>query len=454
MDIIYLIIGIIIGGTAFFFIAKFRYQSTKGISEQEYANLSEQLNNAKNELGRTDERAKLLSLEKESLSEELKSLRDRSNALISELSKSSADNTHLTERLEEQKKELETIQEKFVKEFENLANKIFEDKSQSFTKQNRDNIDQILNPLKERISSFEEMIQRGHTAETEQRTTLSEQIRNLTEMNRKVTEEANNLTKALKGESKTQGNWGEFILETVLENSGLEKGREYEIQESHTTEEGRRLRPDVIIYLPEKRNIVIDSKVSLKAYEAFCSSDTDEERANHIKEHITSVRQHITGLSLKKYQNLYKLESLDFVLMFMPIESAFALALANDYDLYNFAFESGIVIVSPTTLLATLRTIANIWKQEKQNKYAMEIAKQTGDLYDKFVAFANDLLSVGKKMDEAKRDYSSAMNKLTEGKGNIIGRIEKIKQLGVKAEKEIPQILLDQAEASEDREKL
>jgi len=454
MDIIYLIIGIIIGGTAFFFIAKFRYQSTKGISEQEYANLSEQLNNAKNELGRTDERAKLLSLEKESLSEELKSLRDRSNALISELSKSSADNTHLTERLEEQKKELETIQEKFVKEFENLANKIFEDKSQSFTKQNRDNIDQILNPLKERISSFEEMIQRGHTAETEQRTTLSEQIRNLTEMNRKVTEEANNLTKALKGESKTQGNWGEFILETVLENSGLEKGREYEIQESHTTEEGRRLRPDVIIYLPEKRNIVIDSKVSLKAYETFCSSDTDEERANHIKEHITSVRQHITGLSLKKYQNLYKLESLDFVLMFMPIESAFALALANDYDLYNFAFESGIVIVSPTTLLATLRTIANIWKQEKQNKYAMEIAKQTGDLYDKFVAFANDLLSVGKKMDEAKRDYSSAMNKLTEGKGNIIGRIEKIKQLGVKAEKEIPQILLDQAEASEDREKL
>jgi DNA recombination protein RmuC len=269
-------------------------------------------------------------------------------------------------------------------------------------------------------------------------------------MNQQITQEAKNLTEALKGQSKTQGNWGEFILESILEKSGLVKGREYVVQESLTAESGKRFQPDVIIKLPENKSIVIDSKVSLVAYEKFISSDDENQKALALREHINSIRSHIKNLSSKNYQNLYQLESLDFVLMFMPVEPAFALAVQNDQTIFNDAFEMNIVIVSPSTLLATLRTISSIWRQEKQNRNAMEIAKQSGDMLDKFTAFVEDLLSVGKGLISVKDNYDKAMNKLTDGRGNLINRAEKIKQLGAKASKSLPPNILNRAEQDDD----
>ena len=264
-------------------------------------------------------------------------------------------------------------------------------------------------------------------------------------MNQEITKEAKNLTEALKGQSKTQGNWGEFILESILEKSGLVKGREYLVQESITAESGKRFQPDIIIKLPENKSIVIDSKVSLVGYEKIVSSENENEKQLGLREHINSIRSHIKNLSSKNYQNLYQLESLDFVLMFMPIEPAFALAVQQDPQIFNDAFEQNIVIVSPSTLLATLRTIASIWRQEKQNKNAVEIARQSGELLDKFIAFVEDLISVGKGLDSTKENYVKAMNKLVEGRGNLVSRTEKIKQLGAKANKTLPPSILNRS---------
>ena len=263
-----------------------------------------------------------------------------------------------------------------------------------------------------------------------------------------MSEEALNLTKALKGDSKKQGNWGELILEKVLEKSGLTKGREYDVQQSFTMEDGSRLQPDVIIRLPDSKNLIVDSKVSLVAYERYIASDDDDKASQDafLKEHILSIRTHIKGLSGKNYQNLYGVGSPDFVLLFIPIEPAFILSISTDNDLYNDAFDKNVVLVSPTTLLATLRTIANVWKQEYQSQNAMEIAKQGADMYDKFVAFTEDLIKVGKLMDDSKKTYSEAMNKLYDGKGNLVRRAENMKKLGIKASKQLPQGLVDRAE--------
>ncbi len=261
-----------------------------------------------------------------------------------------------------------------------------------------------------------------------------------------MTKEANNLTRALKGDSKTQGNWGEFILESILEKSGLVKDREYTIQTSIKNDEGKLLRPDVIINLPENKSMVIDSKVSLTAYEQYVSSEDDAERIKYLSDHVVSVKNHMKRLSPKEYQNLYGLQSLDFVLMFIPIEPAFAAAVQSDSNIFYEAFEKNIVIVSPTTLLATLRTISSLWKQEKQNRNAIEIAKQSGELYDKFVGFMEDLVSIGNNLKQTKDNYDKAMNKLVEGRGNLVKRVENIKQLGAKATKSLPNSLLDRAE--------
>ena len=268
-----------------------------------------------------------------------------------------------------------------------------------------------------------------------------------------MTEDANNLTRALKGDSKTQGNWGEFILESILEKSGLQKGVQYVTQQSHTNEDGSRQKPDVLIHLPEERHIIIDSKVSLKDYEAYCSADTDEERVIPLKRHIDSIKNHIKELSIKKYQTLYDLTSLDYVIMFIPIEPAYSLAAQNELGIWNEAFDKNIVLTTPPILLATLRTIANIWKQNNQNKNAIEIAKQSGALYDKFVGFIDDLVKVGNQMDSAKNTYSEAMKKLSEGTGNIVRRIENIKKLGANASKQIPRNILDRAGVEEEEEK-
>ena len=342
------------------------------------------------------------------------------------------------------------MQQKFTKEFENLANRIFDDKAKKFSEQSKTNLQEILNPLKERISEFQNKVEETNKESIRGHASLREQLSMLKDMNQQITQEAKNLTDALRGQSKTQGNWGEFILESILEKSGLVKGREYVVQESLTAESGKRFQPDVIIKLPENKSIVIDSKVSLVAYEKFISSDDEHQKQLALREHINSIRSHIKNLSSKNYQNLYQLESLDFVLMFMPVEPAFALAVQNDKTIFNDAFEMNIVIVSPSTLLATLRTISSIWRQENQNKNALEIARQAGTLYDKFVNFYTDLLDVGKKMDSAKDSYENAMKKIHDGRGNLISGVEKIRELGAKASKSLPPAAINRADMDSD----
>jgi len=441
MEIIYLIIGIVVG----FVIAFLFFKSKKTISIDEANKLNEQINSLKVEAGKLSERIKLLEDDKLSLQSELKSERLKSEQLNAEKSTLKSDFANLQTKLIEQKSEVEKLQEKFTKEFENLANKIFEDKSLKFTEQNKVNLDQILKPLGDKIKDFEKKVDDVYVNDSKERAGLVQQIKNLHELNQQMSKDANNLTSALKGQTKTQGNWGEFILESILEKSGLVKGREYVVQESITAESGRRFQPDVIIKLPENKSIVIDSKVSLVGYERFVSSEDEHEKQLGLREHINSIRSHIKNLSGKNYQNLYQLESLDFVLMFMPIEPAFAYAVQSDASLFSDAFEQNIVIVSPSTLLATLRTISSIWRQEKQNKNALEIAKQSGEMLDKFAAFVDDLISVGKGLVSTKDNYDKAMNKLMEGRGNLISRSEKIKNLGAKTSKSLPPNILNRA---------
>jgi len=353
----------------------------------------------------------------------------------------------LNEKLDSQKEELENIQEKFTKEFENLANKILDEKSTKFTEQNKENIKHILNPLQEKIKLFEDKVDKTHKESIDYHAALRQQIIGLKELNEQMSKEAINLTKALKGDSKTQGNWGELILERVLEKSGLEKDREYVLEKSFNTDDENktRLRPDVIINLPDNKKMIVDSKVSLTAYEQYINSDDENEKQQFLKDHIISLNRHVTQLSEKKYEDIYEIESPDFVLLFVPVEPAFAVAINTDDQLYNKAFEKNIVIVTPATLLATLRTIDSMWQNEKQRNNAVEIARQAGALYDKFEGFVSDLTKVGKKMDDAKTEYKGAMSKLVEGRGNLITSVEKIKKLGAKAKKSLPQNIIDRA---------
>ncbi|WP_340076849.1 DNA recombination protein RmuC [Leptobacterium sp. I13] len=377
--------------------------------------------------------------------EEKETLRQGKEAINIQLIKKEADLENLLHKNKEQKEEVEKLQEKFTKEFENLANKILDEKSNKFTEQNKENIKNILTPLQERIQLFEKKVEATHKESIDYHAALRQQILGLKELNEQMSKEAVNLTKALKGDSKMQGNWGELVLERVLEKSGLEKGREYEIQQSFKAEDGSRIMPDVIIHLPDGKKMVIDAKVSLTAYERYVNTE-DEEQQRYLKEHINSIQRHIAQLSDKKYEDIYEMESPDFVLMFIPIEPAFAIAINQDNTLYNKAFEKNIVIVTPSTLLATLRTIDSMWNNEKQQRNAIEIARQAGALYDKFEGFITDLTKLGKKMDEAKDEYKGAMNKLFEGRGNIVTTIEKLKKMGAKAKKSLPDPILKRAE--------
>jgi DNA recombination protein RmuC len=369
--------------------------------------------------------------------------------LTRDLATQTAVNKGLEEKLQTQKSELDNIQKKFTLEFENLANKILEDKSKKFTEENKVNIENILNPLKENILKFEKKVDETYRTEASERNSLKGEIKALIVLNKQISEEANNLAKALKGDTKKQGNWGEIILEKVLERSGLQKGAEYEMQVSLVTDDSKRAQPDAVIYLPGKKHIIVDAKVSLLAYESFINALTDEEKEKSLQAHIISVKNHIKGLSEKNYQVLTQLNTPDFVLLFMPIESSFSTAVQADNELFNYAWERKIVIVSPSTLLATLRTISSIWKQEKQTRNALEIAKQSGDLYDKFVGFTEELILVGRKMNDAKSSYDEAMKKLSSGKGNLIRRVETIKELGAKTTKDIPQPLIERSDETQ-----
>lgn len=402
-----------------------------------------------------EERERQLGLNLEVQGAELQAVRAQNQELQQareqkghELVRREAEIANLREKLEEQKRQLEELQQTFAKEFENLANKILEEKSVKFTEQNQKNIKSILQPLQERIQLFEQKVDLTHKESIRQNATLREQLQNLQNQNLRITQEAENLTRALKGDSKMQGNWGELVLERVLEKSGLERDREYSVQQSFTREDGSRVMPDVIIHLPNGNKMVVDSKVSLTDYERYVNAE-ETHRESFLKEHVNSLRRHVEQLSAKKYEDLYEMESPDFVLMFVPIETAFSIAINYDNDLYNKAFERNIVIVTPSTLLATLRTIDSMWSNEKQRRNAVEIARQAGALYDKFEGFVGDLTRVGKKMDEAKDEYRGAMNKLVEGRGNILTSIEKLKKMGAKAKKSIPEPLLRRAREAE-----
>ncbi len=379
----------------------------------------------------------LLNKEKEFLAITL----ERANAKTEELAIDLIDN----------KAEIEKLQEKFSKEFENLANKILEEKSKTFSDQNQKNINNILKPLQEKIQSFEKKVEDTNKESIDRNAGLRQQIEGLKDLNYKMSKDAENLTKALKGDSKTQGNWGEMILERVLEKSGLQKGREYEFEKSFDTniESKTRLRPDVIIHLPANRKMIVDSKVTLTAYEKLINSNDELEKVQYAKDHLLSLTRHIEQLSAKKYTELYQIESPDFVLMFIPIEPAFALALELDNELYNKAFVKNIVIVTPSTLLATLSTIESMWKSEKQQKNALEIATQASRLFEQFVQLTEELLKLGKQLNTVQGTYDLTMKKLT-GRGNLIVKVENLKQLGVKTNsKEFNQKLLERATEEE-----
>ncbi len=378
------------------------------------------------------------------IEKEREDIRREKELLNSELAIKNTEYENLHQLNLKREAEIELRQEQLRKDFELLATKILDEKSEKFTLQNKENIKNILTPLQEKIKTFEDKVDLTQKESISMHSALKEQLLGLKDLNQQMTKEATNLTRALKGDSKMQGNWGELVLERVLEKSGLEKDREYFVQQSFTLADGSRVLPDVVLHLPDGKKMIIDSKVSLTDYERLVNAD-DEDKAQFLKAHVNSVKKHVDQLSEKNYQDLYDIESPDFVLMFIPIEPAFAVVVNDDNSIYNKAFEKNIVIVTPSTLLATLRTIDSMWNNEKQQQNAIEIARQAGALYDKFEGLMSDLIGVGKKIDATKSDYNSAMNKLFDGKGNLISSVEKLKILGAKAKKALPEAILKRA---------
>lgn len=426
--------------------------------ESEKVSLSEKLNaaNAQSQLQKEQFQIEKKSFEKQLhlLNSEKESIRNEKDSLAIQLSKKEVDFENLWERHKEQKVEIMALQEKFTKEFENLANKILEEKSAKFTEQNSVNMKNILLPLQDKIQGFEQKVEQTHKESIDYHAALRQQILGLSEMNMQMSKETLNLTKALKGDSKMQGNWGELVLERVLEKSGLEKGREYEVQQSFTNADGNRVFPDVVINLPDGKKMIVDSKVSLTAYEKWSNEEDEIFKNEFLKEHVSSLKRHVEQLGSKNYHDLYQIESPDFVLLFVPIEPAFAIALNQDPELYNKAFARNIVIVTPTTLLATLRTIDSMWANQKQQENAFEIARQAGALYDKFEGFVTDLLRIGNKIKDTKTEYENAMNKLVEGRGNLISSVEKLRKMGAKAKKTLPENIIARASNSDENQLL
>ncbi|GGD99210.1 DNA recombination protein RmuC [Planktosalinus lacus] len=431
LSILFLAIGIALG----VFINNLKQKA--GVSSLE-ERLRSQAENEDKLLGRISE-----------LEQDREAIRSEKDQLALELTRRNADFDNLKQRNDEQKAEVEKLQERFQKEFENLANKILDEKSTKFTTQNKENIDAILKPLQEKIQHFEKRVEETNKEDINRTADLRQQIIGLKELNEQMSKETTNLTKALKGDTKMQGNWGELVLERVLERSGLKKDSEYFVQQSFTTEEGRRVMPDVIIHLPGDKKLVVDSKVSLVAYERYINEVEDTEKPQHLKNHLLSIRKRVSELGEKNYHQLYEMESPDFVLLFIPIESAFAIASMEYPALYSDAFEKNIIIVTPTTLLAVLKTIDSMWQNEKQKENAIEIATQAGRLYDSFVTLTDELIKVGNQIGTVQKSYENAMVKLT-GKGNLIKRVENLKKLGAKASKQQNEKLLKRASEDED----
>lgn len=393
---------------------------------------------AKSEMSRLEERNERLDAEVSEHKNRHLQEQSRANEKEKELARLETEYKNLEQRFDEQKGEMKELQERFKDEFENLANKILEEKSKKFTEQNREKLDQLLKPLGEKLEEFKEKVEKTHKEDIEGRSRLEKHLDHLKELNKQITDEAKNLTKALKNDTKTQGRWGEVILQRILEKSGLTEGREYETQVGVKTREGGQQYLDVVVHLPDEKHIIIDSKVSLKAFDRFISTEDDEVRQQALKQHVVSIRGHVKGLSGKNYHQQFEQYSPDFVLLFIPIESAFGLALQEDSDLYYEAFERNIVIVSPSTLLATLATIDSVWKQEYQSKNAREIAERGGALYDKFVLFVESMQDIGMRIRQTRESYDEAMNRLSSGHGNVLRQIEMLRELGAKNTKNLP----------------
>ncbi len=421
---LFLAAGLLLGGGTSYLILRIRSNSYTGLYKDKLNILNERIHEYK-----------------ESNEQKQQEILELSTALSSRES----DYKHLNLKIQEQKSEIEKIQEKFRIEFKNLANDILEEKTKKFTEQNTTRLNEILNPLSQKIKEFEKKVEHIYEKETEQRISLREEVKKLADLNVEVSKEAGNLTRALKGDSKTQGNWGEVILESILERSGLVKNREYFIQPSYTGESGKRLQPDVVVTYPGKRSVIIDSKVSLTAYERFMSTEDEKHRESAVKEHLSSIRTHIKELSEKNYQDIHQLQTVDFVMMFLPIEPAYHLAIQEDPEIWNAAYEKRILLISPTNLIAALKMVEGMWRQEYQSKNVMEIARQSGALYDKFEGLVTDLLDLGKRLESATGHYHSSMNKLAQGKGSLVSRVERIKKLGAKTKKSLPDDLLDKA---------
>jgi len=432
-------------------------KGVNGVSEEELQRLRDENNKLQIGLAKAEERAAGLISERDKADKLLQEERVRYDQAVTNLnSELLAEKNRMAkaeeafkaqrERLSEQERSIQEIQQKFQLEFQNIANKLLDEKSQKFVETNKTNLDILLNPLKENIKAFEEKVDKVYNMEAAERNTLKGVISQLMELNKLISNEAQNLTKALKGDSKKQGNWGEVILERVLERSGLVRDREYRMQASLISADGSRLQPDVIIDLPDEKHLIIDSKVSLVAYERLVNAESEDDRKLFSKAHVESIRNHVNGLSSKNYHDLYQINSPDFVLLFIPIESSFSFAVQLDAELFSDAWEKRVVIVSPSTLLATLRTISSIWKQERQNRNVLEIARLSGAMYDKFVGFVGDMESIGKNIKQSQTAYDSAINKLTEGNGNLTKTAEKIKGLGAKANKQLDQKFIEEGE--------
>ncbi|MDV3309457.1 MAG: DNA recombination protein RmuC [Cyclobacteriaceae bacterium] len=432
MELIYLVVGVVLGSATAWLVAR-----SKAIADR-----------------RQNETSLVVEQEKvKSLTEQLAEARQASEAdrqkildLNHALASLEADYRNLEEKLREQNQESLALHEKFTKEFENLANRIFDEKNRKFTEQNRTQLFDMLKPLGERIVEFEKKIDQTHRDAIEKNASLFNELKNLKDLNLQMSEEARNLTRALRGDTRTQGAWGEFILESILEKCGLERGREYTVQEAYVAANGRRQQPDVVVHLPDNRHIIIDSKVSLKSYDAYVNSESEEQRATSLKAHLQSIRQHMRLLADKSYQKNYSENGLDFVIMFIPLEPAYLLAIQTEPTLYEEAFDKRIVFVSPTLLLPSLQLIRSVWRQEYQNRHVLEIAKRAGDLYDKFVGFTDDLITLGRHLESSKRYYDDSMKKLSEGSGNLVSRVEQLKKLGARADKAIDSRLLSRAE--------
>jgi DNA recombination protein RmuC len=454
MEFLYLIAGVVFGAVALYFAFRSRIAGMEKLHQQQEAEAElskrEAIGQLDKEKSIAEEKLKDLHESLEGYQTDLEQERKRNEELSNRIARAEVEYANLKEKLETQKSEMEELQKKFTLEFENVANKILKQNTLDFTQVNQKNIGEILNPLKEKIFTFEQKVEDTYRKGLKDQTDLRAELKKLYDLNSRISEEANNLTRALKSDSKKQGNWGEIVLERVLERSGLVKGQEYDTQVRVTTEDGKVIQPDVIVKLPENKHIIIDSKVSLVAYEAYTSEENEEKREVHLKQHVESIKNHVKGLSEKNYQNAALFDTPDFVLLFMPIESAFSIAIQYDINLFNYAWEKKIVIVSPTTLLATLTTIASIWKHEKQTQNAIEIARQGGALYDKFVGFLKNIEELGLQINRVNKTYEDARNKLSEGRGNLIRQVENLKVLGAKTNKAIPDQYLNQIEADND----